>query len=61
MVLATPEANITVLTDEGRNATRAIADVPLQGRSQPSDRLITPGRTETITEALVALPIDRDE
>ncbi|NJM96610.1 MAG: DNA gyrase subunit A [Phormidesmis sp. RL_2_1] len=53
MILAVPEANFTVLTDENRFAQRAIDDVPLQGRSQPCDRLFTPGRSESITEALI--------
>ncbi|MEL6855731.1 MAG: DNA gyrase C-terminal beta-propeller domain-containing protein, partial [Cyanobacteria bacterium J06607_13] len=53
MKLAVPEANVTVLTDEGRNAKLPIANVPLQGRSQPCDRLVTPGRSEIVTEALI--------
>ncbi|MEL7223278.1 MAG: DNA gyrase subunit A [Cyanobacteria bacterium J06576_12] len=61
MKLADFDANVTVLTDEGRCATKPIADVPLQGRSQPCDRLITPGRSETVTEALITMPIELNE
>ena len=61
MTLAIPDANVTVLTDEGRCATKPVAKVALQGRSQPCDRLITPGRSETITEALVTLPVELEE
>ncbi len=53
MELAVPQANVTVLTDAGRNAKLSLADVPLQGRSQPCDRIVTPGRSELITEALI--------
>ncbi|MEL6602084.1 MAG: DNA gyrase subunit A [Cyanobacteria bacterium J06614_10] len=61
MILAVPEANVTVLTDEGRTAKLPVADIPLQGRSQPCDRLVTPGRRETIVEALANTPIELDE
>ena len=53
MTLAVPDANVIVLTDEGRNAKLPIAEVPLQGRSTPCDRLITPGRSERVTDALI--------
>ncbi|MEL6937788.1 MAG: DNA gyrase subunit A [Cyanobacteria bacterium J06598_1] len=57
-----PEANVMVLTDEGRNAKLPLANVPLQGRSQPCDRLITPGRSEIVTEALITdLPADSED
>ena len=59
MILAVPEMNFSVITDEDRIASRSVSDVPLQGRSQPCDRLFTTGRGETIIEALVAdLPND---
>ncbi len=51
--LAVSKVSFTVLTDEGRAAKLPIADVPLQGRTQPCDRLITPNRTENIIEALI--------
>lgn len=51
--IAVPEATLIVLTDQGRAAKIAIDSVPLQGRSQPCARLVTPGRTETIIETLV--------
>lgn len=53
MILAVPEATFTVLTDENRFAKRAVKNVPLQGRSQPSSRLFTPSRGETITETRI--------
>ncbi|MEL7357139.1 MAG: DNA gyrase subunit A [Cyanobacteria bacterium J06560_6] len=53
MKLAIPESNVIVLTDDNRNAKLPIANIPLQGRSAPCDRLITPGRSENITEAII--------
>ena len=61
MILAVPKANVTVQTDEERTAKLPIANVPLQGRSQPCDRLITPGRSETVTEGLITDIPDEDE
>ncbi len=61
MVIAVPKAQVTVLTDEGRCATKSIANISLRGRPQPGDRLITPSRTETVTEALITTPIDLDD
>ncbi|MGB3574369.1 MAG: DNA gyrase subunit A [Phormidesmis sp.] len=62
MKTAIPEANFTVLTDEGRSAKLPIATAPLKGRSQPCDRLITPNRTESITEALITdIPDDSED
>ncbi|MEL6160676.1 MAG: DNA gyrase subunit A [Cyanobacteria bacterium J06627_32] len=62
MILAVPDTNVTVLTDEARSAKLPVANVPLQGRSQPCDRLITPGRRETIVETLITdLPSDPSE
>lgn len=53
MILADPEASFTVLTDQERCAQRAIANVPLQGRSQPCSRLFTTARSEIITTARI--------
>ena len=62
MNLAIPDTNFTLLTNEGRAAKLAVADVPLQGRSQPCDRLVIPGRSEIITELLTTdLSEDPDE
>ncbi|MEO0455794.1 MAG: DNA gyrase subunit A [Cyanobacteria bacterium P01_A01_bin.114] len=48
----------TVVTNEDRAAQIKIATVPRQGRSQPCDRIITPGRSETITAAVLpSLPL----
>ncbi|MGB7251892.1 MAG: DNA gyrase subunit A [Phormidesmis sp.] len=59
MILAADDANFTVLTNENRFAQRPVDSVPLQGRSQPCDRLFTPNRSEVITEALITeLPDD---
>ncbi|MEL6815985.1 MAG: DNA gyrase subunit A, partial [Cyanobacteria bacterium J06598_3] len=53
MILAVPEATFMVLTDENRFAQRPVDKVPLQGRSQPCARLFTPGRSESILEAII--------
>ena len=53
MILAVPEMDFNVLTDQDRLARRSIDDVPLQGRSQPCDRLFTTGRSEVIVETLI--------
>jgi DNA gyrase subunit A len=53
MILAVPERAFTVLTNEDRAARLPVEDVPLQGRSQPCDRLFTTSRSEVVTEALV--------
>lgn len=53
MILAVPETNVTLLTNENRFAQINIDNIPLQGRSQPCARLVTPNRTETITEARI--------
>lgn len=58
MILAVPGASFTVLTDEGRYAQLPFDEVPLQGRSQPCDRLFTPGRSEIITETFVTESLD---
>ncbi|MEM9980097.1 MAG: DNA gyrase C-terminal beta-propeller domain-containing protein, partial [Cyanobacteria bacterium P01_D01_bin.2] len=48
-------ADVTVMTSQDR-AARLVADrVPLQGRSQPCDRIFTPARGETITDILVSV------
>ncbi|MEM7792925.1 MAG: DNA gyrase subunit A [Cyanobacteria bacterium P01_C01_bin.118] len=59
-VLATlvevPEmANFTVMTNNERAARLKIDRVPLQGRSQSCDRILTPARGETITDILVSV------
>ncbi len=60
--IAVPEATLTLLTDEARAAKVAIGGIPLQGRSQPCARLVTPGRSETIIETLVTdIPEEEDE
>jgi DNA gyrase subunit A len=48
VMLAVPEMIVTVVSSEERMAQLAIADVPKQGRSQPCDRILTPGRSEKI-------------
>ena len=53
MILAVPETTFTVVTDEDRCASLTTAAVPLQGRSQPCDRLFTTQRTEVITDTLI--------
>ncbi len=59
MILAVPEVSFNVITDQDRIARRPIDDVPLQGRSQPCDRLFTTARSEVITETLITdLPED---
>lgn len=58
MILAVPAASFTVLTDEGRCAQRPVDEISLQGRSQPCDRLFTPGRSETITQTFITEPLD---
>ena len=59
MILAVPEMSFNVITDQDRLARRPIDDVPLQGRSQPCDRLFTTTRSEIIIETLITdLPED---
>ena len=59
MILAAPEMDFNVITDQDRIARRSVDNVPLQGRSQPCDRLFTTGRGEVITDTLVTdLPAD---
>ncbi len=53
MILAVPETAFAVVTNEDRCASLAIDEVPLQGRSQPCDRLFTTGRSEIITQTLM--------
>ncbi|MEL6351683.1 MAG: DNA topoisomerase (ATP-hydrolyzing) subunit A [Cyanobacteria bacterium J06627_28] len=53
MIVAVPDSTVTLLTSEDRSANLAMANIPLQGRSQPCDRLVTPGRSEIITETLI--------
>lgn len=60
MALAIPDTNFTLLTNEGHAAKLPVDDVPLQGRSQPSDRIVTPGRSEIITE-LLTTDLSEDE
>lgn len=62
MNLAVSDANFAVLTNEGRSAKLPIATVPLQGRSQPCDRIVTPGRSEVITETLITdIPSEEED
>ncbi len=60
MILAVPEANVTLLTSENRFAQINIDNIPLQGRSQPNARLVTPNRSEIITEARIT-DIDEED
>ncbi len=53
VLLAGREAIFTVLTNENRFAKMAVEEAPLQGASQPCARLLTPGRSEVITEARI--------
>ena len=48
-------AEVTVMTSQDRAARLAADRVPLQGRSQPCDRIFTPARGETITDILVSV------
>ena len=43
------------MTSQDRAARLAADRVPLQGRSQPCDRIFTPARGETITDILVSV------
>ena len=52
---ATEDADFTVMTSQERAARLRIDRVPLQGRSQPCDRIFTPARGETITDILVSV------
>lgn len=54
MILAVPETTFTVVTNEDRCASLTPDEVPLQGRSQPCDRLFTTRRTEAVTDTLVS-------
>ena len=59
MILAIPDSNFTVVTDQERSAKLSVEDVPLQGRSQPCDRIVTTGRSEVVTGALITdIPSD---
>lgn len=44
-----------LVSDRERWTGRAMADIPLQGRTQPCDRIVTPARNETITDILVSV------
>ncbi|MEM6252706.1 MAG: DNA gyrase subunit A [Cyanobacteria bacterium P01_D01_bin.156] len=48
-------ANFVLMSSEDRAARLKINRVPLQGRSQPCDRILTPARGETITDILVSV------
>ena len=48
-------AEVTVMPSQDRAARLAADRVPLQGRSQPCDRIFTPARGETITDILVSV------
>ena len=48
-------ADFTVMTSQDRAARLQTDRVPLQGRSQPCDRIFTPARGETITDILVSV------
>ncbi|WP_121969858.1 DNA gyrase subunit A [Leptolyngbya sp. BC1307] len=54
MILAVPETTFTVVTNEDRCASLMPDEVPLQGRSQPCDRLFTTRRTEAVTDTLIS-------
>ncbi len=54
MILAVPETTFTVVTNEDRCASLTPDEVPLQGRSQPCDRLFTTRRTEAVTDTLIS-------
>lgn len=60
IILAQPEATFTVLTDQDRCAQRSVANVPLQGRTQPCSRLFTTARGEIIIEARIT-EVDLEE
>ena len=53
MILAVPDIDFNVITDQDRIARRTVDDIPLQGRSQPCSRLFTTGRGENITDTLI--------
>ncbi|NEQ52920.1 MAG: DNA gyrase subunit A [Leptolyngbya sp. SIO3F4] len=55
LVSVPTDAEFTVMTSEDRAARLKIDRVPLQGRSQPCDRIFTPARGETITDILVSV------
>ncbi|MGD1950913.1 MAG: DNA gyrase subunit A [Leptolyngbyaceae cyanobacterium] len=55
MVNVPEAADFTVMTSADRVARLKIKKVPLQGRSQPCDRSLTPGRGELITDILVSV------
>ena len=59
--VAIPAANLALLTNEARAAKIEIDGIPLQGRSGPCARLITPGRSETIIETLVTDVPDEED
>ncbi|NEP18642.1 MAG: DNA gyrase subunit A [Leptolyngbya sp. SIO4C1] len=50
---APSETDFTVITNEDRTAQLSMAAVPRQGRSQPCDRILTPGRSEAIVAVLL--------
>ncbi|MFG6096479.1 DNA gyrase subunit A [Leptothoe sp. ISB3NOV94-8A] len=52
---APDSADFIVMTSEERVASLAAERVPLQGRSQPCDRMFTPARGELITDILVSV------
>ena len=55
-LLEVPDAaDFTVITNADRAARLSVGRVPLQGRSQPCDRILTPARGETITDILVSV------
>ena len=53
MILAVPDMEANVITDQDRIARRSVDKISLQGRSQPCDRAFTTGRSENILEALI--------
>ncbi|MEA5463431.1 DNA gyrase subunit A [Leptothoe sp. PORK10 BA2] len=55
-LLEVPEGtDFTVMTSQDRAARLPVNRVPVQGRSQPCDRILTPTRGETITDILVSV------
>ena len=55
LVTTEKSGDYTIVTSEDRAARLKIDRVPLQGRSQPCDRIFTPARGETITDILVSV------
>ncbi|MBX2864345.1 MAG: DNA gyrase subunit A [Leptolyngbyaceae cyanobacterium MAG.088] len=56
LVDALEPGDFTIMTSQDRVARLRLKKVPLRGRSQPCDRILTPARGETITDILVSDP-----